>query len=614
MLDYEIGREHQLPTLVILDRQARMTPDAGKYAGMDRFAARTAVAADLQALGLVERVEPYRTSVGHCDRCHTVIEPYISEQWFADMGAMARRAAETIRAGRVRFYPQRWTDVALDWLDHIRPWVISRQLWWGHRIPVWQCASCHTRTASKTPPPRCPACGKTALTQDPDVLDTWFSSALWPFATLGWPQETADLRYFYPTSVLVTDRGIIFLWVCRMIMLGLEFMDAIPFTDVYIHPTVLTLDGRRMSKSLGTGIDPLEMADTRGYGVDAVRFALASRTSQTQQDMSFGKKMIEDVRNFNTKIWNAARFVLMNLEGFDTRSSVSPGELSAADRWIRSRYAQLVGEVTANLDSYEFDRVAKALYDFIWSEYCDWYLELAKVDLQPQGTGSSITRGRRAAVQQTLWSVLSGVMQLLHPIMPFLTEEVWQILPHDGPSIMISAWPHAERAWLDPASEQELDVVMAVVRAVRSLRADLSIPPAQRIPVHVYADAYPLEVLQNAARYVEVLAKVGPMERHALGDPRPAPSVACVLAGGEIHLPLQDLGGIVDFEKERGRHTRALQSLRAELEQLQGRLTDEAFLTHAPPEIVAQQRQRQEELRTRERRLQELLDSLASVS
>jgi valyl-tRNA synthetase len=613
-LDYEIGRDHQLPTIVTLDPQGRMTPDTGKYAGMDRFAAREAVAADLKLLGLVERVEPYRTSVGHCDRCHTVIEPYISEQWFADMTGMAKRATEAIRAGRVRFHPQRWAEVALDWLDQIRPWVISRQLWWGHRIPVWQCGSCGTPQASKTPPARCTKCGKGNLTQDPDVLDTWFSSALWPFATLGWPQDTADVRYFYPTSVLVTDRGIIFLWVCRMIMVGLEFMDAVPFADVYIHPTVLTLQGRRMSKSLGTGIDPLEMADTRGYGVDAVRFALVMRASQTQQDMRFGEKMIEDVRNFNTKIWNAARFVLMNLDGFDPHASGAPAQLSAADRWIRSRYARLAGEVTASLESYELDKAAKALYDFIWSEYCDWYLELAKVDLQTLTTDRARdSAGRRSAVQRTLSSVLSGAMQLLHPIMPFLTEEVWLTLPHDGPSIMISPWPQVQSGWIDPAAEQELEVVMAVVRAVRSLRAELSIPPAQRIPVHVYAEGHQISVLRQASRYVEALAKVGSVEHHAPRDPRPSHSVASVLPGAEIHLPLKDLGGIVDFEKERRRHAKALETLHAELEQLQRRLADEAFQKNAPPEVVALQRQRHEDLRARTRRLQELLDSLASI-
>lgn len=613
-LDYEIGAEHALPTLVVLDPKGRMTADTGTYAGMDRFAAREAVAAALQATGLIERVEPYRTSVGHCDRCHTVIEPYISEQWFCDMKAMARRAAEAIRGDRVRFYPERWTKVALEWLDNIRPWVISRQLWWGHRIPIWQCGACGERTAGKTQPAQCARCGATQLTQDPDVLDTWFSSALWPFATLGWPQDTEDLRHFYPTSVLVTDRGIIFLWVCRMIMFGLEFKDQVPFADVYIHPTVLTLDGQRMSKSLGTGIDPLEMADTRGYGADAVRFALLSRCSQAQQDMRFGEKMIEDVRNFNTKIWNAARFVLMNLGGFDGRGPAPAQEtLSVADRWIRSRYARLVAEVTTNLDAYEFDKTAKALYDFVWSEYCDWYLEMAKVDLQrgPESGARSPEPGtRRAAVQHTLWSVLSNTMILLHPIMPFITEQIWQHLPHDGPSIMVAPWPQAQPEWIDPAAEQEMDAVMAVVRAVRSLRAELSIPPAQRIALHLRADTPTKDALDRTRPYLAALAKADPIRFEAPRAARPAGSATVILPETEVILPL---GGLIDVPKERARLQKALTDAQAELDRLRLRLDNQEFTGRAPAEVVAQQRQRAEDLRARTRRLQELLDTLASI-
>jgi len=635
-LDYEIGAEHRLPALVVLDPTGRMTPEAGRYAGMDRFAARDAVAADLQASGLIERIAPYRTSVGHCDRCHTVIEPYISDQWFCDMTAMAARAAEAIRAGRVRFHPERWTKVALDWLDHIRPWVISRQLWWGHRIPIWQCGACGERTASKTPPARCPACGGASLTQDPDVLDTWFSSALWPLATLGWPQETDDLRYFYPTSVLVTDRGIIFLWVCRMIMFGLEFRDEVPFTDVYIHPTVLTLDGRRMSKSLGTGIDPLEMADTRGYGADAVRFALVSRCSQAQQDLRFGEKMIEDVRNFNTKVWNAARFVLMNLGEFDGRG---PGPardlLSVADRWIRSRYARVATEVTDDLDAYEFDRAAKALYDFIWSEYCDWYLEVAKVDLQARppmparsgarergsrhagSTGSRRGEGprpedRRYAVQHTLWYVLSNTMKLLHPIMPFITEEVWQHLPHDGPSIMVSPWPQAEPEMIDPAAEAEMELVMAVVRAIRSLRADLAIPPAREIHARIYAGPENTSALLRGSGYITFLCKAA-LDLNPQTAPRPAHSVGAVLPQAEVHLPLDGLGAVVDLSKERARLQRNLDDVDRELGQVQSRLADAEFSRRAPADVVWRQRQRADELRARREHLARLLTALSAM-
>src|SRR5438128_3055795 len=556
LVDNEIGADHGLPVLVVLDPKGRMTPETGKYAGMDRFEARKMVGEDLKTLGLVEKVEAYRTNVGTCDRCHAVIEPYISDQWFCDMKEMAARAAAAIRNGRVRFHHERWAKVILNFLDHIRPWTISRQLWWGHRIPVWQCEACGERAASTTPPQRCPRCGGQTLAQDPDVLDTWFSSGLWPFATLGWPADTTDLRYFYPGDVLVSDRGILFLWIARMIMLGLHFTGDVPFTDVYVAPTVMTLDGRRMSRSLGTGIDPMEMVEARGYGADAVRFALVSRCSQEQQDLRFSGKMIADVRNFSTKIWNAARFVLMNLGEFDHRAAGPESTtLLTADRWIRSRYARLVDTVTGNLEAYEFDKTARALYDFIWSEYCDWYLEIAKVDLQDARTQDPGSRIRRHAVQHTLWYVLSNTLTLLHPIMPFITEEIWQHLPHDGPSIMVSPWPQAPPGWTDPAVEQEMEVLMAVVRAVRSLRAELSVRPALRIPLHVRAGGRRKEALERAQPYLAVLARVEPIRFEAPGTPRPTGSVTTVLAEAEIAIPL---GGFINVATEQARLQKTL--------------------------------------------------------
>src|SRR2546425_195513 len=513
-LDPEIGADHRLPVLVVLDPKGRLTPDTGKYAGMDRFAARTVVGEDLRALGLVERVETYRTNIGHCDRCHAVIEPYISDQWFCEMAQMAGRAAAAIRSGRVRFHHERWAKVVLHFLDNIRPWTISRQLWWGHRIPVWQCDACAARVASQSAPERCPTCGGKALTQDPDVLDTWFSSGLWPFATLGWPRETPDLRYFYPGHTMVTANEILFLWIARMIMLGLHFMNDIPFTDVYVAPTVLTLEGRRMSKSLGTGIDPLEMADGRGYGADAVRYALGSRCSQVQVDLQ---------------------------------------------------------------------------------------------DARTQDPGSRI---RRPTVQHTLWYVLSNTLTLLHPIMPFITEEIWQHLPHDGPSIMVSPWPQAPPGWTDPAAEQEMEVLMAVVRAVRSLRAELSIPPAQRIPLHLRASGRSKEALERARPYLAVLARVEPIRFEVLGTPRPAGSVTTVLADTEIAIPL---GGLINVTTEQARLQKTLAATRTELERLQQRLESRDFTERAPAEVVSQQRQRAEELRARIRRLQELIDSLSTV-
>ena len=596
-LDYEIGADHGLPVLVVLDPKGRMTADTGRYAGMDRFEARTAVGEDLQGLGLVEKVEPYRTSVGTCDRCHAVIEPYISDQWFCDVSPMAARAAEAIRSGRVRFHHERWAKTVLHFLDNIRPWTISRQLWWGHRIPVWQCDACGERTAAKTPPLRCPKCGGTALAQDPDVLDTWFSSALWPFATLGWPADTPDLRYFYPGHVLVTANEILFLWIARMIMVGLHFLDDIPFTDVYVAPTVMTLDGRRMSKSLGTGIDPLEMADGRGYGADAVRFALVSRCSQGQQDLRFSEKMIADVRNFTTKIWNATRFVLLNLDGFDPHTPLPGAELGLSERWIRSRYARIARAVTGHYEAYEFDRAARLLYDFLWGEYCDWFVEMAKVDLPP----------RRAAVQHTLWSVLAGTMQLLHPIMPFLTEEVWQKLPHDGESIVISPWPAPEASWPDGEAERKMEIVMGTVRAVRSLRAELGLPPALRLPVQFRATEERAAALRDGAAYVASLAKTEEPVVGALNAARPLGSVTILFQGVEISVPL---AGLVDPAREHDRIGAALLDLEADSGRLQARLGSEEFVRRAPAEVVERDRARASELEERRARLREILDAL----
>ena len=602
-LDNEIGADHTLPTLVILDPKGLMTPEAGRYAGLDRFEARRVLGEDLKALGLVARVEPYRTSIGTCDRCHAVIEPYISDQWFCDVSGMASRAAEAIRSGRVRFHHERWAKTVLHFLDNIRPWTISRQLWWGHRIPVWQCEACGERAAARAAPERCPKCGGAALAQDPDVLDTWFSSAIWPFATLGWPRETADLRYFYPGDVLVTANEILFLWVARMIMMGLHFRDDVPFTDVYVAPTVLTIEGRRMSKSLGTGIDPLEMADEKGYGADAVRFALVSRCSQAQQELRFSEKMIADVRNFNTKIWNATRFVLMNLDGFDHRAHPASDDLALADRWIRSRFARLSRQVTEDLEAYEFDKAARALYEFIWAEYCDWYLEMAKVDLAAAPADSA----RRAAIQHTLWSVLSGVMALLHPVMPFLTEEVWQRLPHDGDSLMRQPWPAPDAAEVDPAVERQMETVMAVVRAVRSLRAELTLSPAQRIPVHLRADEATTRLLGPASTYISALARTEALRLEPLTAARPGHSVTTVLAGMEISIPL---GGVVDPGRERERLARTERALLAELTALQRRLGNPEFRARAPAEVVEREQDRAEELQARRRRLKEIVAAL----
>jgi valyl-tRNA synthetase len=602
-LDNEIGADHGLPTLVVLDPKGRMTSDTGQFAGMDRFEARKAVGDELRRLGLVEKVEPYRTSVGTCDRCHAVIEPYISEQWFCDMSAMAARAAEAIRAGRVRFHHERWAKTVLHFLDNIRPWTISRQLWWGHRIPVWQCDACSERTAAKTRPERCPKCGGTVLRQDPDVLDTWFSSGLWPFATLGWPADTPDLRYFYPGDGLVTANEILFLWIARMIMLGLHFMDDVPFTDVYVAPTVMTLDGRRMSKSLGTGIDPLEMADGRGYGADAVRFALISRCSQGQQDLRFSEKMIADVRNFTTKIWNATRFVLLNLDGFDHRTPVPRDAFGLPERWIRSRYARVARAVIAHLEAYEFDRAARVLYDFVWSEYCDWFVEMAKVDLPH----------RRMAVQHTLWSVLAGTMQLLHPIMPFLTEEVWQQLPHDGDSIMISRWPEPDAAWIDDGAEEMMVALIAAVRSHRSQRSELNVPPKERLRVYIRGEDSIRPLLADLARYLEWMARAKEPTVLPPGAAEPSPEssgnrIIPETVSSDLSIRTEVSAHLVSPARER--LARMLSDFEAEMARIDKRLADRDYVQRAPAEVINRDRDRATELTGLREKLRNYLHAL----
>lgn len=599
-LDNEIGAEHRLPVVVTLDEAGKMTADTGPYAGMDRFKAREVVARDLETAGLIERIEPYTTNVGLCDRCKTVLEPYITDQWFCRMDELVRPAIEVVRSGKVRFHPDRWSKVYLDWMEHIHDWNISRRLWWGHRIPVYFCANGH-QSAGREAPMQCPQCGSSDLRQEEQILDTWFSSALWPFATLGWPAKTPDLAYFYPTSVLVTGRDIIFLWVARMIMFGLEFMGGVPFTDVYINPMVQNLEGRRMSKSLGTGLDPLDYVE-QGYGADALRYALTLRCSQGQQDLRFGEKMLEDVRNFNNKIWNAARFVRMNLDGFDPADPLPEDSLGIVDRWIRSRYGRVIRGVTVCLEAYDFDKAARALYDFIWSEYCDWYLEVVKVDLYRE----HVDPARRRAIQHTLWTVLEGMMRLLHPVMPHITEEIWQALPHRGESIVVAPWPHARDVAIDEEAEAPMATIMAVVRAIRSMRADLGLAPTAPVAPILRAEAGPRALLESHRDYVVTLARASGLTTVIDGSRRPG-TVGTMAAGVEVSL---EIAG-ADRDRARKRLAGELASIRGDIERTRGRLSDASFTARAPAEVVDEERRRSADLQTRERALAGYLEALA---
>ena len=600
-LDNEIGADHGLPVLIGLDPHARITDLGGdRYRGLDRFEARRLIVEDLRAAGALEREEPYTTRLGRCDRCKTVIEPYISEQWFCRMKELAAPAIQAVREGKVRFHPERWTKFYLDWMEQIRDWNISRQLWWGHRIPVWYCG-CGEVIASVTAPARCPKCGGAELTQDPDILDTWFSSALWPLATLGWPDETDDLRYFYPTSVLVTARDIIFLWVARMIMFGLEFRNQVPFSDVFINPTVLNIEGRRMSKSLGTGVDPLELVER--YGADSLRFALINRVTG-EQDLRFSEKMVEDTRNFANKIWNAARFVRMNLDS----PPAAPGlparkDLRLHDRWILSRFARTASGVTAALEGFEFHDVCQRLYEFMWSEFCDWYLEMAKVDLR------SRSRARREVSRRVLAWVLAETMKLLHPVMPSLTEEIRQALPHAGETIMRAPWP-APEGGADPGAEAGIDEIVGIVREIRGLRVDMGMP-TEPVTVRLFVPPDRRADLVAARPYLTALTQVGPRRFtvHAADEPRPKGAVSALWGSIEIAIPVESPDARVAV-RERLRKQR--ESLERDLERLSVRLRSPDFLAKAPAHVVEADRTRERELAARHETLGRYLAGLGA--
>jgi valyl-tRNA synthetase len=592
--DNEIGADHGLPVLIGLDPHARITDLGGtRYQGLDRFEARRLIVEDLRATGVLEREEPYTTNLGRCDRCKTVIEPYISDQWFCRMKDLATPAIQAVREGTVRFHPERWAKAYLDWMEQIRDWNISRQLWWGHRIPVWYCR-CGEVIAGATAPTRCPKCGSAEFTQDPDILDTWFSSALWPLATLGWPDETADLRYFYPTSTLVTARDIIFLWVARMIMFGLEFRGEVPFRDVYINPTVLNLEGRRMSKTLGTGTDPLTLVDR--YGADSLRFALINRCTG-DQDLRFSEKMVEDTRNFANKIWNAARFVRLNLDGSSPGSGLPPRkDLRVHDRWILSRFARTAAHVTAALEGFAFHDVCQRLYEFVWSELCDWYLEMAKVDLR------SRSGARRDASRRVLAWVLSETMKLLHPVMPSLTEEIWQALPHDGQTIMRAPWPMGEGglrggAGVDPEAETGMDDIIGLVREIRGMRVEMGMP-TEPVTVKLFAPPDRSAALRAARPYLAALARVRPRQLTVQGaqERRPAGAVSALWGSIEIAIPVESPAARTAV---RERLRKQAETLQRDLDRLSERLRSSAFLQKAPTEVVEADQARERELSAR---------------
>lgn len=596
--DFEIGQRHNLPQVTVMNKDATMNDAAGKYAGMDRYSCRKAVVEDLRAQGLLVNIEDHSHSVGHCYRCDSVIEPMLSKQWFVKMQPLAEQAIEVVKDGRLRFVPERFTKIYLNWMENIRDWCISRQLWWGHRIPVWYCQDCEELICSKEEPKACPKCGSSKLEQDPDVLDTWFSSGLWPFSTLGWPEQTPELEHFYPTSVLVTGRDIIFFWVARMIVSGLSAMGEIPFRDVFIHGLVLDSQGRKMSKSLGNGVDPLEVIEQ--YGADTLRFMLITGNTPGN-DLRFHFERLDSTRNFANKIWNASRFVLMNLQDFDPQG-VTP-EYTLADKWILSRFNATAAEVTRNMERYDLGEAGRVLYEFIWNEFCDWYIELAKPRLYGRETPES-----KATAQYTLWYVLENTMRLLHPFMPFLTEEIWQCLPHEGQTIMLSAWPQAGSALDNQQAESEMALIMEVIKAVRNIRSEMNVVPGRQVELIMAANSEEnLAILEKGQAYIKHLANVGEFTLVPSLAQKPDQAVTAMVKGVEIFLPL---AGLIDLEKEKERLVKEIAKLDQELARVNGKLNNQGFINKAPEDVIAKEKAKRDEYQQKKDALQERLVAL----
>ncbi len=581
MTDYEIGQRHGLPTLVVIGPEGTMSELAGeRYAGLDRFEARKAAVLDLKKDGVLVKEADYSNNVSHCDRCSTVVEPRLSDQWFVKMEPLAGPAIQVVEEGKIEFHPERWKGVYLDWLHNIKDWCISRQLWWGHRIPVWTCPDGH-QTASVTDLTTCPTCSQPAE-QDPDVLDTWFSSALWPFATLGWPEKTPEFDYFYPTNVLSTARDILYLWVARMVFTSKEFLDEIPFQHVVIHATILDSKGQRMSKSKGTGVDPLDMIAK--YGADASRFWFAG-AGTSSQDVRFSEEKLEAGRNFANKLWNVSRFALMNLPEGDRAQAV---ELTLADRWILSRLHRTIQTVTEAIDAFNLYQATDALYDFIWGEFADWYIELAK----------SRMHAGDETVRAILREVLYATLRLMHPFMPFVTEEIHATLVerdlvprHD--SLLRTAWPEADAAKIDATVEAEMAQIMDAVRSVRNMRAELGIEPAKRAErLVIHASSASAEVYRKGASYLAHLTRTERVEVSTEAQEIP---LAASGVSGDATL-LLPLAGLLDIGKEIERLGKEQVKLLAEREKLAGQLSNEAFLAKAPGPVVDKLRSRQGEV------------------
>jgi valyl-tRNA synthetase len=634
--DFEIGQKYGLPIICIFDDDARIRAAAfvengtepawlARYKGKDRFEARKLVVEQLKEEGLLEKTEPYRLPLGRCYRCQTPVEPYLTPQWFVKIKPLAEPAMEVVRDGRVKIVPEGWSNSYFAWMENIKDWTISRQIWWGHQIPAWYCADCEKDHVVKTgegdfmltkearpivtreQPTNCPHCGGDKFIRDPDVLDTWFSSGLWPFSTLGWPDQTEDLKRFYPTSVLVTGFDILFFWVARMIMMGLKFMVDVPFRDVYIHALVRDQEGQKMSKSKGNVIDPLEVMDK--FGADAFRFTLAALAAMGR-DVKLAEDRIAGYQNFVNKLWNAARFVLMNLSAGNDSAASANGDLNLADRWILSRLAATIQNARQSLEAYRFNEFAHHLYQFTWHEFCDWYIEMSKLAL------NSGDENERRKTERVLATVLENILLLLHPIMPFVTEEIWHALKEklgqkdQKSTIMLESYPRVFESHIQPEIEERVGYLMGITRAVRNLRAEMNCPPSKEVKVLLFANDGNLALLREQERYVRSLARVGSIEYRTDGE-RPKGAATAVIGETEVYIPLGDM---INLEEEKNRLTRELGKAEDELARVRKKLGNTDFIAKAKEEVVQREKEKAAEFEDKIRTLNLSLGRIGEIA
>ena len=594
--DFEVGLRHNLDVIRVLDDNGKVNENGGKYFGMDRYECRKAIVADLEAGGYLVKTEPYSHNVGTCYRCHNDVEPIISAQWFVKMKPLAKEAIRVVKDGTIRFVPDRFSKTYLNWMENVHDWCISRQLWWGHQIPAWYCDDCGHINVSREDPTKCEKCGCERLTRDEDVLDTWFSSALWPFSTLGWPdKDAADLKYWYPTTDMVTGYDIIFFWVARMVFSGMEQMKQEPFKTVFIHGLVRDDKGRKMSKSLGNGIDPLEMADT--YGADALRFNLITGNSPGN-DMRFYVEKCEAMRNFANKIWNASRYVMMNLT-IDEPGLPDASELEPEDKWVLTKLNNLIRDMTDNMDAYELGVASAKVYDFIWDTYCDWYIELTKARLYGENEQSKL------AAQKVLVYVLDQILRLLHPFMPFITEEIWQAIPHEGKFIMTADWPVYSNELNFPTEEEHMESVMNAIRAIRNRRSEMNVPPSKKCTLYIVSSK--ADTFRAGEGY---LCRLAYADKVVVCDADPEgheDMVNVVTSDAKVYMPMEQL---IDVEKELARLAKEIENCRRQIAMFEGKLSNEKFLAKAPEKVVNEQR---EKLAKNQDLLAQLLESEARL-